>query len=586
MNQYFEKEKITAWICIFLVVSVLAAYSQVRRFDFVNFDDDEYVSENVYIQNGITPKTIRWAFTTTYAKNWHPVTWLSHMLDIQIFGLNPGGHHVTSVLLHAANSLLLFLCLSMMSASRWRSGLVAALFALHPCHVESVAWISERKDVLCTFFWMLTLLSYLRYVRKTQTGSYLFIVLFFLLALLAKPMAVTLPFVLLLIDLWPLNRVSNPFSHGSTPARYRIFFHLIREKFPLFILSAGSAVVTYIIQQRGGAVVSSDFYPMGVRWGNALLSYVKYMGKLIWPAQLAVYYPYPREWGGWSIILSGLLLLMITVLAIRFVRRLPWLAVGWLWYLGTLVPVIGLIQVGSQAMADRYTYIPSIGFFIIIAWGIEEISKKWRHRKIGFIVAAVCLCSLLLKTTWTQVGYWRDSTTLFSHALKVTRNNFLAHHNLGVALSQTGKPFEAKQHYQRSIQISPKFVQAHYNLGLLLLEQGEPKKAMRLFSKVLLLDPDHVDASISMGNIFAVQSNYKQALWYYAKALRLHPDNPKVHNNLGIVLAHMGKLETAMHQFQIALRLRPENDHARKNLEMMRAQKSAGNIGARLEPSF
>ncbi len=379
-------------ICLFLVLATLTVYWQVGNYEFVNFDDDKYIIENFHVQKGLTRDSVIWAFTATHVSNWHPLTWLSHMLDFQLYGLNPSGHHLTNVFFHLVNTLLLFLVLKLMTGALWRSGLVAALFAVHPLHVESVVWVAERKDVLSTLFWMLTLWAYLGYTKRPGVKRYLVILLAFALGLMAKPMLVTLPFVLLLLDYWPLKRIelgqsaiglpaaSQPSTIANKPGAQA--FRLLLEKTPMFVLAAVSSVVTFIVQKSGGAVGALETYPFKIRMANALLSYVIYLKKMIWPQNLAVFYPHPgQSLPMWQAAGAGLLLVVVSIAVIRAGRRYPYLPVGWLWYVGTLVPVIGLVQVGDQAMADRYTYVSLIGLFIVVAWGVPDVARSWRYGK-------------------------------------------------------------------------------------------------------------------------------------------------------------------------------------------------------------
>ncbi len=396
-------------ISLFLIIASFMAFWQVTRCDFINYDDDKYLTDNSHVQDGLTVEGITWAFTTGYAANWHPLTWISHMVDVQLFGLQPGWHHLTNLLFHLASTLLLFLVLHRMTKALWQSAFVAALFALHPLHVQSVAWVAERKDVLSTFFWMLTMGTYASYVAKPGLKRYLTLLLCFALGLMAKPMLVTLPFVLLLLDYWPLQRLEQkrPPQEGlskdkSTTSPVRIpvqpvgHWPLIRplliEKIPLFALAALSSIVTYLVQHHGGAVQSLETFPPGVRMANAFVSYITYMVKMLWPTNLAVFYPYPTSWPLWQVLGSAALLITITVLVIRGAKKRPYAAVGWFWYVGTLVPVIGVVQVGRQALADRYTYIPLVGLFIIVAWAVPELLKKWPYRKETLItLSALCL---------------------------------------------------------------------------------------------------------------------------------------------------------------------------------------------------
>jgi len=451
-------------LCLFLVVLTLAVYRQVQNFDFVNFDDHMYITENRHVKEGLTLKSTIWAFTTIHAANWHPLTWLSHMLDCQFFGMNSGRHHLTNLFFHITNSLLLFFVFRKMTGSSWQSGFVAALFALHPLHVESVAWVSERKDVLSAFFWMLTMWSYVWYVEHPGINRYLLVLLFFILGLMAKPMLVTLPFVLLLLDFYPLSRFQFQQSDDGNIFQQRsIYLRLVLEKLPLFVLAAISSAVTLYAQKRGGAVMSLDVIPIKVRIANALVSYIKYIEKMIYPSELAVLYPFQGMLPWWEITGAGLLLVSISFLAIRVIKQSPYYAVGWLWYIGTLVPVIGLVQIGRQSMADRYTYIPLIGLFIVIAWGVPEIVAQWRHRKILLTIFATVLLSILMTVTWKHLRHWGNSITLFEHTLEVTSNNYLAHNNLGVALDIQGRTQEAIDHYLKALRIKPDYVEAHNN---------------------------------------------------------------------------------------------------------------------------
>ena len=428
------------YIITALSLLIFLAYWPVLSCDFINYDDPFYVTSNSHVKAGLSLDSIRWAFTTFFFYNWHPLTWISHMLDVQLFGLNPLGHHLTSLLLHIANSLLLFILFRKMTGSTWKSASVAFLFALHPLHVQSVAWVTERKDVLSTFFWLLVMLAYTAYANKPKLATYLLCILLFICGLMAKPMLVTLPFVLLLMDFWPLGRLRRNISISADTAnvvRQCSFSHLLLEKLPFAVLAVASSVVTFLAQKQGGAVHEDRLLSVDV--GNALVSYLQYALKMLWPSRLAVYYPYnPAAISAWQVAVALISLLVATALAIRFRRRFPYIAVGWLWYLGTFVPVIGFLRIGEQAMADRYTYIPLIGLFIIAVWGIADLTQQLRIPKaiivtvIGTILVA---CSLL---TNLQTRLWRDSVTLFSHAVAVTENNWIAHKNLAAALAKQG----------------------------------------------------------------------------------------------------------------------------------------------------
>jgi len=564
-------------IGLLLIVATLGVFWQVRSHDFLNYDDDVYVSENSQVQDGFTRESVIWAFTSGYAYNWHPLTWLSHMLDCQLFGLNPGGHHLTNLMLHLANTLLLFLLLNRMTSSLYRSALVAALFALHPLHVESVAWVAERKDVLSTLFWMLTMWTYLLYVEHPRLGRYLLTLVVFTLGLMAKPMLVTLPCVLLLLDYWPLDRlalrqpedsINSGAQKGLSSSPQRSFLlRLFWEKVPFFVLAAVSSAVTFLVQQSSGAVKSVESFPLSIRIANGLVSYVSYIYKMIWPQHLAVFYPHQgSSLPMWLAGAAGLLLLGISVAVMRAGRRHPYLAVGWLWYLGTLVPVIGLVQVGLQEMADRYTYVPLIGLFIMIAWGIPELTRGWRYGRVVLRMAAGSLLAVLMVCTWMQLRHWRNNETLFKHALNTTANNFLAHDSLGNTLAQQGKIGEAIDHYSAALRIKPDYMNSHTNLGIALLQRGDVEQAITHFSAVLRYQSDSPEAHNNLGLAVARQGYVDRAIDHYFTAIRLKPDYPQAHNNLGNALASQGKFDQAISHYSEALRIKPEDAGAHSNL--------------------
>jgi hypothetical protein len=515
-------------ICLLLALITLALYWPATHFDFTNYDDPDYIIYNPSIQHGITGAGLVWAFKTSHASNWHPLTWVSHMADCALYGLNPGGHHLTSLLFHTANVVLLFLVLCQWTGAPWRSALVAALFAWHPLHVESVAWVSERKDVLSAFFWLLTLAAYGRYaketggvrLRRTPDGSspgstesrptlskshvYYFLALFFFaLGLLSKPMVVTLPFVLLLLDFWPLRRAAT--------------VGLFLEKIPFFALAALECVATLWAQRGANSVVSFGILPFSARLANALVSCVLYLWKMVWPANLALPYPYSHIWTFWTAAGAGLLLLLISAGAILRARRQPHLIVGWLWFLGTLTPVIGLVQAGIQPMADRYSYMPLIGVFIMAAWAIPGAWTRWPRP--GLVLGAVVAGALgfLLAGAETQLQYWRNSVALFSHTVAVTRNNILAEYNLAEALARQGDEAQAVVHYQRALAIEPNRVeahynsqtQAHYNLGLIFREHKQWAEAAAQFRACLREDPNLTRARDNLDAVLREMSNDK-----------------------------------------------------------------------------
>ncbi|MGA1825343.1 MAG: tetratricopeptide repeat protein [bacterium] len=546
-------------VSVVLIISVLGVYWQVKNHAFLNYDDTMYVTQNYYVQTGLTLEGIAWAFTTAHASNWHPLTWISHMMDCELYGMNPGRHHFTNVYFHLMNTILLFFIFLKMTGCLWRSGFIAALFALHPLHVESVAWVAERKDVISTFFLMLTLGAYIWYCEHPDVQRYLLVLLFFSMGLMAKPMLVTLPFVLLLLDYWPLGRL-RPAEAISDNESSRWAFSLWRlwEKIPLFILSALSSVVTFLVQRSGKAVVPLESCPVTSRIANALVSYVRYIGKMICPCNLSIIYPYTSSLKAWQVAVSCLFLFSVTVLIILAREKYPYLLVGWFWYLGMLVPVIGIVQVGVQSMADRYTYVPLIGLFIIIAWGVPEITLRMQHRERLFIILASLLLPALMAMTWMQAGYWSDDILLFEHALDVTVDNYSAHNYLGFAYYRQGNSKAAIKHYSRALDIKSDYGEAHNNLGIALEREGRIKDAVKHYFEALRIDPDFASPHGNLGVVFARQGNYTQAIAHFKEALRINPEYINVHYNLGLALAQQGNINDAIAHLQEALRLRPD----------------------------
>jgi len=538
-------------IGLFLAAACLIAYWPAFSNGFVNYDDPEYVTDNPPVRAGLTWEGISWAFAHSHSSNWHPLTWISHMLDVEIYGLNPMGHHLSSVVLHILNTLLLFLVLGRMTGCRWRSAFVAALFAVHPLHVESVAWIAERKDVLSTLFWMLVMLAY-------ASGRPILVILLYALGLMAKPMLVTLPLILLLMDWWPLERVKR-----------QGWKRLFLEKTPLLAMAAASSAVTIVVQQRSGAVGALDAIPFGLRASNALVSYVGYIGKMLWPRKLAVFYPHPENTlPSWHVALAVLVLLIISVLVLSSARRRPYLAFGWLWYLITLIPVIGLVQVGKQAMADRYTYIPLIGLFIAITWGLSEVSAGWRVRMVR--TAAACAgCVVLIVLTRIQTAFWYDSAELFRHALSVTSNNDVAHSNLGIALREEGDIEEAARQFRLALEIDPRQVEARTNLGLALAELGRTDEAITEYEKALNLDPDAPQINHNHAVALAAKRRMKEAIAHERAALRLRPGFAEAHSALGGMLHSQGRMDEAIDHCRQAIRLKPDLADAHNNLAVL-----------------
>jgi tetratricopeptide (TPR) repeat protein len=551
------------------VLVTLLVYLPVRHYAFVNYDDPDYVTENSIVQAGLAWAGVKWAFTTMDASNWHPLTWLSLMLDCQLFGLNAGWYHLVNVFFHAANAVLLFLLLLHLTGACWRSAFLAALFAWHPLHVESVAWVAERKDVLSAFFGLLTLLAYVGYVQRwsrvenqepragtavsapdsrLSTFDYFLALFFFTCGLMAKPMLVTLPFVFLLLDYWPLQRVPN------FELRFSPWLRLVLEKWPFFVLAVASCVVTLVAQERG--VASLEAYPLSFRIGNAAVAYVKYLFQSVYPVDLAVIYPLPKEipWG--QVAGALVILAVISWLVWRARRQRPYLLVGWLWYLGMLVPVVGLVQVGLQAMADRYTYLPLIGVFLGVSFGMRDLAIRLRLKPtILFLAAALVLGGCLFLTAW-QLRFWRDSETLYERALAVTTDNPIAQDNLGIALNEAGRPQAAIEHFREALRLEPDSAMIHDNLGAALLQAGHPQAAIEHFREALRLKPGNNALAHNDWGYALLQTGHPQAaMAHFREALRLKPDFAKAHNNWGAALLQTGHPQAAMAHFREALRL-------------------------------
>ncbi|MGA3280056.1 MAG: tetratricopeptide repeat protein [Smithella sp.] len=607
LNSKATKHKILipVLICLALAILTVITFWSLKDCGFITFDDTNYVYENSYVQSGLNWNSIGQAFSSELVEksgNWHPLTWLSLMLDYQIFGLNPSAYHLVNLLVHIMNTILLFLIFHRMTKKLWPSAFVAALFAIHPLHVESVAWIAERKDVLSTFFWMLTMGAYSYYVEYRGFRRYSLVLLFFILGLMAKPMLVTLPFVLLLLDFWPLQRFGEikpdhkvqpeESTHLTSdkqkkkskkkqaiketlevkkPAapeyKWSLIYPLLWEKVPLFVLAILSSVVTYIAQQKGGAISSIEMLPLGVRIGNALVSYIAYIGKMIWPSNLAVLYPHPGVLVPWQVLVSALLLIAITLLVILRAKRSPYLATGWLWYIGTLVPVIGIVQVGDQVMADRYTYISLIGLFIMVAWSVPDFLKKWKYREEILLASAALIILCISVITWTQVGYWQNSITLYDHTLKVTDNNWLIYNSRGTAYNGLGNYRQAIEDYDRAIKINPDYADTYNNRGVGYIGLGHYRQAIEDFNMAIRLKPDYATAYYNRGSVYdKFLSQGKFAIEDFNKAISLKPDYAEAYNNRGAVYGKFLRQDKfAIEDFNKAISLKPDYAEAYSN---------------------
>ncbi len=532
-NKSAPERSLRMGICVVLAAAVLIVYWQVQHHDFIDFDDNMYLIENTHLQSGLSCKGLTWAFTTTHTTNWHPLTWLSLMFDYELYGLNPAGYHWTNTIFHLVSTILLFLFLQRATGETWKGAFVAALFAIHPLNVESVAWVAERKNVLSTFFWILTMWAYALYVEAPVFGRYALVVLSSALGLMTKPILVTLPFVLLLLDYWPFNRFA-PGTAGERGgcSRWSGIYPFVYEKIPLFVLSCASCIITFYAAKSGGAVRSLTAFPFDVRLANASVSYVSYLEKMVWPQNLAIFYPHEGIAIPWRIVVSCLLVVVFTVFVFSASRRFRYLPVGWLWYLGTMVPVIGLVQVGFHAMADRYAYIPLIGIFIILSWGIADIFERFHVRKALIMLLAAVILLLLLVCSWRQVQNWQNSVTIFQHALNVTKHNY----------------------------------QAHLGMGNIFLHRGAFNGASWHYLEALRFKPDHPEVLNNLGMVLMHQDKFAEAMQRYQEALKIKPNEAKVHNNMGVLLARQNKMESAIAQFREALRIDPDFEGARGNL--------------------
>jgi protein O-mannosyl-transferase len=567
-----------------LLLAVFLVFGQTLRHGFVNYDDPVYVYENPRVTAGLHASGVAWALTAGHANNWHPLTWLSHMADCQLYGLDARGHHLTNLLLHAAVAILLLWVLWQMTGHLWPSALVAALFAVHPLRVESVAWLSERKDLLSGLFFVLTLAAYLGYVRRPHSlARYLTVFALLLAGLMSKPVLVTLPCLLLLLDYWPLGRIGRPATGptcgpalatgagrsrptGVLPPPLPIpLRRVLLEKVPLVLLAAAFALVTLLVQ--GKAVAALEAVPMGARLANALLAYVAYLGQFFYPIGLAVFYPYPSTSpAAWKVVGALLLLAGISAAAVRWRRSCPYLFVGWFWYLGMLVPMIGLVQIGAHCRADRYTYLPQIGLAVALVWGAASAAASRPRRRWAYATAAVPALWLLIGCAWQQTSHWRDSETLWNRALACTSRNHVAHNDLGIALARRGEAAAAISHYRKALEIAPDFADAHYNLALALADGGKSSEAIDHFEKALARDPDFAAVHNHLGRLLARCGRPAEAAAHLRQALKIDPDSAHAHNNSGNLLAAQGHIAEAIVHYQKALEIDPRFAEAHFNL--------------------
>ena len=579
-------------ISLGLILLNIAVFVQVRDFDFVNYDDPKYVLENSALRDGLSAEGLRWAFTTTYLANYAPMVWLTFLADFEVYEVDPGGYHLTNMLFHTLNVLLLFAFLMTATGRAWPSAFAAALFAVHPLHVEAVAWVSSRKDVVSTFFWLAAMLSYAVYAKRPRALPYLLTFALFLLGLFSKAMLVTFPCVLLLLDLWPLNRVA-PRSPGSEKKWPRIRA-LLLEKVPFAAAAIAICIVTYLAQSRAGAVSSVAAVPMGDRIANAVAAYWIYLGKTIWPVDLIVHYPYHTNGFSTSLtLLAATSLIAITVGLATLARRRPYLIVGWLWYVGTLVPVIGLVQVGNQAMADRYTYVPLIGVFFAAAWGVSDAARAAPRLGRPLFIAAMLLVPVFAGAAWRQTGYWRDSATLFAHAVEVDADNVVGQSQLGRALYDLGETDAAREHLERAVALQPTHTPALLNLGVLNAKAGRFDDAMESYRRILENKPDHHGALSNMGSVLIKLDRPEEAVEHLEAALRQAPDAPDALINLGAARLMQQRPREAVPPLQRALEIRPDDAVAHLNLAVALYELGAANVAhghvleaLRLDPEY
>lgn len=551
-------------IAILLVISTLALYWQVSGFDFVGYDDSLYVS---LASKRITWESFVWSFTTLDFANWHPLTWISLILDYNLYGSNAGGYHVTNLIFHTLNTLLLFFLLNRTTGTVYRSAFVAVLFALHPLHVESVAWVSERKDVLSTFLGLWALWAYVSYVHKPKASTYLPVILLFCLSLMAKPMLVTLPFVFLLMDYWPLNRFAFQLKTLTNNNKFepRLYPFLL-EKLPFFMLSLASSIITFIAQNNYKAVISLEHASLSHRLLNAFMSYAGYLKKTFWFHDLSIFYPYPASINLLETAPSILCITSITIISIALIRKAPYFPVGWFWFLGTLVPVIGIVQVGFQAMSERYTYIPLIGIFIVISWGLRHLLQNIRYGQVLFAFSAFIFIFISSLATYHQIGIWKNNISLFSHVLKFNPRDHIAHHIIGHTMETKGEYAEALHYYSIVLKLNPVYAPAYINTGNVLVKLNRLDEALHCYDKALQINDRAAEAAYNIGIIMLLKNNPETAINYFDKALKIRPDDADTHNNMGVALMKSGNINKALYFFQKAQRLNPHSQEVKKNI--------------------
>jgi protein O-mannosyl-transferase len=550
-----EKKKLIVYI--FLAVITVAVFWQVHQHDFITFDDRAYVTQNPHIKSGLTSEGIRWTFTSKYFGLWNPLVWLSYLADYSIFGLNAGGYHMVNLVLHILSTLLLFWLFNRMTGALWKSAFVAGFFAFHPLHVESVSWIAERKDVLSAFFWMLTLCLYVYYTEKPDAKRYLGVVFSFCLALMSKPMVVTLPIIMIILDYWPLGRFKSK--------KINLLLWQLKEKSPLFVLSFLLVAVTLY---PGGNSSSLKPFPLNERISNAVVSFAMYLEKTLWPFDLTILYPFASHMPLLQITGASLLIIFISVIVFLTAKRMPYLLAGWLWYAVTVLPVLGIIQISlttPYAMADRYHYLPSIGIAIMIAWGTPALIKRERIRRNFILPVGIAFLAIMAMLAWKQCGYWRNTVSIFNHALQVTKDNHVAHNNLGIALFAEGKTEEAIHHYNEAIRLTPHDAEPYFNRGTIYDGQGNFRFALDDFNRAVGLKPDYADAYINRGNVYSKQGNYQLAIKDYNKAASLKPDDSEIYYNRGGAYGNLGQYEKAVNEYNQAISMKPDDSESYNN---------------------